>query len=609
MTARLLKQVQRNGLGGQYVIEDPDLSKNRIFIEGAAFDTDTLRARTNELFLTQDQNLREPTSNPSLYQTPAIITNGKYWYGPSWARQDTVCVVGHNEPWFASLDYERIPGKHSWQTQSGLINVGVYYTYSTRTGSQTIWNGYDMNNLAQYYALSSLVNPIVFYEDPYAPNEWYSIMHYSVNTATNPHSEGPSLGKLRITGGGLSFITATNVFPARYAPNHLFFMGPNSDNSAMFVEVNGNHQGLSFWKLTSANFADLTYTWTHPGSPIWHYQFPSNIRHSSDTRKVFYQGGWEEQGGGVASSHDEFRNAFFHRIIWNPVSQQIDIKRCTVSFPQGKFHYNYQRTVRWEPSYHSQYTNTWYYKPHQFTVNGQTYLTYMFIDKAAPNFHTERTNYYRRELMNNWITFLVGSGENDDQLVYHSIYNWDQARYHVRYVMPINPVGNQLLCSKMDSVVTLTFDTVLGWVAHDEEQISPRSIGQDSRGRIYISTSGANNYYDNTTGGYDNSMGRGYNLLWEYIPNTPIVIRATLLQESFVYSGSPINSSINVTARNSLQDILVAQNIKLVINGTNAVFNNGTNITTVTTSATGPVSVPFIITGAGQPTISAHLIT
>lgn len=610
MTARLLKRVQRNGLGGQYIIEDPNLENNRIFIESAAHDTDTLRARTNEFYFGHSQELKEPSINGSNYQNPYIITNGKHWYATSWARSDTsAAVVGHNEPWFASLDYERLPGRHSWQTKSGLINIGYYYTYSSYTGQQVIWNGYDMNNIAQFQLYNQSVNPIVFYEDPYAPNEWYCIMHYSVNQTTTPHSEGPSLGKLRITGAGPTFTRATNVFPARYAPSHLFFMGPNSDNSAMFVEVDGSHQGLTFWKLSSANFANSVYTWTHPSSPIWHYQFPSNIRHSSNIRKVFYQGGWEEQGGGVASSHDEFRNAFFHRIIWNPVSQTVDIKRCTVIYPSGTFHYNYQRTVRFETSWANRYTATFYYKPHQFTVNGQTYLTYMFIDRAAPNFHTERHAYYRRELSNTWVTFIVGSNENDDILTYHSTYTWKPTRYYVRYAMPINPIGNQLLCAKLDTIVTLTFDSVQGWVSHDEEYISARSIGQDSRGRIYIGTSAANNYYDNTTGGYDNANeDAGYNLLWEYIPNSPITIRATLLQNNFVYNGSPVNSALNITARDSLKDLLVPQEIKLVIAGSNAIFTNGSNTTTVTTSATGPVSVPFIITGAGRPTISAHLM-
>jgi hypothetical protein len=160
----------------------------------------------------------------------------------------------------------------------------------------------------------------------------------------------------------------------------------------------------------------------------------------------------------------------------------------------------------------------------------------------------------------------------------------------------------------MDTTETLTFDIDLGWVSHDKEQISMRSVAQDSTGRIYIATSGANNYYDNTSGGYDQSEGKGYNQIWEYIPNNPITLRVVPAQTSYIYSGTPISSSLALTARKSLENVLVAQTVKLVINGTNAQFANGTDTITVTTSTTGPITIPFTVLGAGQPTIAAHVV-
>jgi len=601
MTSRIIvPSIKTNATGGQYVIEDPDLSKNRIFIQNQAYDTNTLRSRSNEWFLNQDTTLREPSS-PGYYQTPYMITNGKYWYGSQFNNTDTAAAVGHQEPWFASLDYERLPGRHSVVCRSGLIHVGIYYTYTSNVGQQTVWNGYDLNGIPQFQTLSQAVNTILFYEDPFAANEWYGIQH-DYNTT----SIGPKLGKFRISGAGPVWTTAGGDRSGLYK-NHLFFLGINSDSSAMFLELNESHQGIKAHRVSTGNQANQVFDWVHPGMTQWHYQYPSNLVHSSERRKVFYQGGWNNLDS-TFQLGDEYKSVFFHRFIWDPVTLQFDVKRCTVTYPEGKYHYNYQRTVRWEPSWHSSIYNNWYYKPHVFTVGSQTYLTYMFIDRANPNFFTYRTQYSRRELNETWVTFLVGSGENDDQLTYHSTYSWPQTRNAVRYVMPINSTGNQLLCSRMDSVLTLTFDTELGWIGHDEDPISMRSIAQDSTGRIWLSTSGANNYYDNGTGGYDHSNGVGYNMIWEYIPNSPISIKATTSQETYVYSGTPINSSLSITARNSLANTLVAQNIKLVINGTNAQFSNGTNNTTVTTSTSAAVTVPFTITGAGQPSISAHLI-
>jgi hypothetical protein len=608
MTARILiPSIRTNGTGGQYVIEDPDLSKKRVFIEQQAYDIDTLRTRSNEKFFHNDVTNKEPSiPTAGRYQVPYMVTNGKYFYASAFGRTDTEAAVGHCEPWFASLDYDKLPGRHSFVSRSGIIHLAIYYSYSTNTGQQSIWNGYDLNNVANYFSYAQNVNFIGFYEDPFAANQWYGINHNNVASTT----EGPKLGKLVLTGapttGGPEFKQAGGDRNGVYQ-NIMFFLGANADASAMFIELNGAHSGLKFHKLTTGNVAYQVLDWVHPGNTSWHYQYPSKLLHTSDRRKVFYQGGWNQHDSTFQLT-EEFKEPFFHRFIWDPVTQQVDIKRCTVTYPAGKYHYNYQRTVRYEPSWHSNYYNNWFYRPHVFTVGTQTYLTYMFIDKSTPNYYGERPYYSRRDLNNTWVTFIVGNGENDDQLTYHSTFIWSPARYYVRYVLPINTAGNQLLAFRMDTTETLTFDTDLGWVSHDKEQISMRSVAQDSTGRIYIATSGANNYYDNTSGGYDQSEGKGYNQIWEYIPNSPITLRAVPAQTSYIYSGTPITSSISLTARKSLENALIAQTVKLVIHGTNAQFANGTDTVTVTTSASGAINVPFTILGAGQPSITAHVI-
>ena len=594
MTARIIVHNRRTS-HFNHIIEDPDVSKKRIFIDSLAYDVDTLRMRPGESFHMQNTELLFQTgADYSNY--PPLLTNGKFWWGPSWGRQDTQCVVGHNEPWFASLDYDRLPGKNSFVTSTGFVSFQQYYSYSGNTGLQSVWLGYDMNGIAQYWLLNASVNTIVFYEDPNAMNEFYAIMHYSVNTSTNPHSEGPSLGKLRVSGSGYTFIRGAAL------PGHLFFVGRNLDNTALFVRINGNTQSMEFYKLGSSSAVSLVSSWSHPGPPIWHYQFPSNIRHDSDSRKVFYQGGWDAQAS------EEYKNAFFHRFIFNPESGQIDVKPCVLIYPAGKTHNDFQRSVRYEPSYHNQYTNVWYYKPHQFTVDGTRYLTYVYIDKSAPNYNQERAWYYRRDKQNTWITFTVGSGENDHILTYHSTFTWPQNRHYVRYMMPINHIGNQLLVARMDDVATLTFDTMLGWVMHDREMIAARSVGQDSTGRIYIGTTGANNYYDTAAARYDYNQGVAYSSIWEYVPNSPINLIAGLASNSYIYSGTNIQSNITLQARNSIKNTLVEANVRLVMNGTNAKFTDNVSNVIVRTSSSGNITVPFVITGAGRPSVSAHLI-
>ena len=86
----------------------------------------------------------------------------------------------------------------------------------------------------------------------------------------------------------------------------MFFMGVNTDSSAMWLELDGNTSNISFHKQTSSNVTYNTFNWIHPGMTQWHYQYPSNIRHASDTRKVFYQGGWNNHDS-TFQLNDEFK--------------------------------------------------------------------------------------------------------------------------------------------------------------------------------------------------------------------------------------------------------------------------------------------------------------
>lgn len=594
MTIRLITRSKRAS-HYNWIVEDPDPARNRIFIENLAYDTDSLRARPNESFMGQGGDLAFSTSTDhSNYML--MHTNGKFWWGTSWARQDTYCVVGHNEPWFASLDYDRYPGKNNVISSNGYVNFCHYQDYSSYTGRSLVWIGTDMAGMAQYLAGSVGMNSILFYEDPLVTNEWYGIYHYSVNTTTTPHTLGPTIVKVKIYGGGMYIITGRSI------PGHLFFVGRNSDSTALFVRIDGNTQSLDFYKCSSGAYVALTQSWVHPGPPIWHYQFPSNIRHDSERRKVFYQGGWDR------NPQEEYKQPFFHRFVHDPVSGLVDIQPCVCVFPAGKTHNDYQMTVRYEPSYHGQYNNSWYYKPHQFTVNGTTYLTYMYIDRAAPSYRLERSWYYRRDRQNTWVTFTVGSGENDNVLTYHSTYTWEQHGNMVRYMMPINHIGNQLIVLRKDTMGTLTFDTLLGWIYHDQENLSVRGVAMDSVGRVYVGTTG-HNYYDDTNAyRYDYNQGKGYGMLFEYIPNTPISIYAQTDQTTYTYSGSTIQSNIFVQARDSLNDTRVVANVRLVINGTNAKFSNNASNVVIATSSNANVAVPITITGAGRPTVTAHLI-
>lgn len=607
MTARLINYlVMTSGTGGQYVIEDPDLSKKRIFIQNQAYDIDNLKPLSNQQFLHQGQGLTENSVQGNSYYNPYMVTNNKYYYGYLYGNTDYASYPGIFDPWISSLDYERLPGRQSFISRSGIVHIQTYYDLQTNAPRSSYWEGYDMNGPATQFTQiwGNIIN--VYYEDPYNVNTWYGInyQHTSSGQVANHY-----IGKLRITPGGPTWTTTGGDRSSGNYQNLMFFMGVNTDSSAMWLELDGNTSNISFHKQTSSNVTYNTFNWIHPGMTQWHYQYPSNIRHASDTRKVFYQGGWNNHDS-TFQLNDEFKEIMFHRFVWNPITQLIDVKRCTINWPSGKYSYNYMKTVRYEPSWHNKYYNDWYYKPHQFTVGNKNYVTFMYCDKTAYGYYTYRTHYNRRELGPRWVTFVLGDLENDDQLTYHSSIGWDQARNYPRYWMPTTSAGNQMIIYKRDSVHTITFDSDLGWVKHDEEELSMRGTAIDSVGRVYIATGGHNNYQDTTTESYEQNNGYGYNRIWEYIPNAPVTVRAVPISTNYTYSGVPVTSSLAVTARNSLKDTLIATKVQLVINNTGSIaqFSNGTNTITVTTSSSGAVTVPFTIFGAGQPTISAHVV-
>lgn len=588
MSIRQLLTVKRTR-AWNYMFEDPDPNNRRIYLENQAHSIDNLNIIPGDFFYGQGTDLvaAPDTQHPVDFGYTVLQTMGRWCLQFATARQEAHLYPGHSDPWMASLDYYNIPGQQGCKTKTGLSVIMSYSGYSTSTGLMSYWAGYDFNKAPLFYSNSAGAMCTVFYEDPYSINDFYAI-RYDSGTYY--------IGKLRFTTTGVTFTSG------RSSANNIFFVGTFADGSALFADVHGNNQGIEFYKLGSLATVSLVSTFVHPGPSTHHYQFPSNIRHDSASRKVFYQGGWDQ------NALEDNKEAIFHRFIWNPISGEITATRCTLIYPANKKHWDYQRLARFEPTYHVQTKNAWWYKPHQFVVEGETYITYIFIDRAAANYPYERAWYYRRDNQNTWITFKVGSGTNDHILTYHSIITWDNMRHFPRYYLPINEIGNQLLVVRMDTICTITFDTQRGWVEHDVEFLSVRSLAQDTTGRIYISTSGVNNYYDSGTQRYDYSQGRGYGMVYEYLPSKPLSVRLSLDQDNYTYSGTDINANISVSVKNIASGSQISATIRLVINGTNAKFNNNLQVLTVQTYETGNLQVPITITGGGRPMITSHIV-
>lgn len=570
------------------IIEDPDPSKGRIYIENMGCDINNLNIRFGEFFFRQETDgVYNPyTSDDFSNYGPMYTQNKSAYFIAAYANQQTEAPAGHCDPWLVSLDYENIPGVRQVKTSSGLIVMGRYSGYSTTTGLADYWIGYDTTDSATYHLQDTGNLCTFFYEDKQIQDEYY-VIKYNQGTSY--------LGKLGFTP---SSVTYTNLRSS--SGTNIFFVGRCVDDTAMYCEVNGNNQNIEFYNCPSRGTPTLIYQYYSREPDTDHYQYPSNIRHDSDTKKVFYQAGFD------AHPYQEYRQMFMERFIFNPEVKTVVSSPCTLVFPEGKTSTNYISAFWYEVTWHASTRNAWFYKPHQFSIGSRNFITVLSVDKYQPNSFTQRAFYYRGVNRNIWITFEI-SADNDTILTYHSSLSWDETRSYPRYYMPINETGTQLLVVKNEDICTITFDIEKGWYKHDFENISARSCAIDTVGRIYLVTTGANTYYDTNANRYDNSNGNSYMRIYQYNPSIPTSISARIENSSYTYTGTDINTNIVVSARDTAGN-LVAKGLRITISGDNMFFTDGTQVADVLTLTTGDLSVPVTITKGGKPNITVNVI-
>jgi hypothetical protein len=579
-----------------FVHEDPDVDKKRIFIEHMGMNVETLSPRFGEFFSNvntsgqQSPNAgAEDTFNKPIMQT----VNGMYSWGVwSDALRLNENVPGVTDPWFCSLDYNAYPGKELLKTSTGLIIVQQYSAYSTNDLLATIWIGTDMTGIPTYQADNNSEHGIYFYEDSSRPNEFYCI---KIDNGTH------YLGKMLFTA------SATPVFTNARGQStaNVFFVGRNTDDTCIFQEVNGLTQNSEFYKLPSTGSAIRvsTYEVNSPGT-AWHYSWPSNIRTSSPTRNVFYQGTWQNN---VDQTLDQYKQAEFHRFIHDPTNGTVVGSPCTVVYPAGTTHIDYQTCALFTLAQTAWNLNAWYYKCHQFTINGTNYLTFYFVNRSQHKQWGDLVNSISREKQNRWVTFTIGTGENDNVLTYHSTWEFTGGnRAFPRYMAPIDASGTQLLYIKNETVSTLSFDVVKGWFEHDVANVHVRSYCIDSVGRIYLATNGTMSAYETSAVVGQYSGGTGYHQIWQYEPSRPTVITVEPATTQYIYQGTNISSTLIVDARD-FTGTRISVPVTLTIGGGNVTFSDGSVSTTVITSSTTTTSVGILIKGGGRPTILASV--
>jgi len=588
-----------------YIVEDPDPTKNRIFIENQAFDTDTLTPRFNEFYAGQDTSNLQSSNAPlaGYYQYPQIYTQNRYAFFLNYITRNgaTEGSPGHTDNWFVCLDYENYKPNYFVKSSTGLV-VGQYYNSYTSTNSRAdTFIGNDLAGIPTYRNLVSTTNSLLFFEDPNEANHWWGVYRTS--------SSGMTFGKFKVTPTAVPVL-----FTQRAVNRQCFFIGKNEDETMMVAEHYAPSGSLDIYEYSMLEIAPtLRYQFYSEASNQYHYQFPSNIIHESQYNKVFYQACWQQVYGAWDSTYDreEEQKLVFFRYSWNPKTKEISRTNCTLTHPAGTDSTTFicKAHVTTSAGYYEQYVNTWFYKVHQFQTGGRRFITLIWCDRSGGNYWSEKVSHYRTVRRNRWITYEVNAN-NNTQLTYHSFIDWENPRMVPRYYMPISRDGSQLLVTRGENWTgTLSFNVDKGWVAHNIVPVTATGFAMDTTNRIYLTSNSLGSQYESGVNLYDYGECEGFTVIDIYQPSKATVVTITPpATTDFVYSGSNISSSITVNVRNHLNTRL-ATNVKLVISGSNMRFtSNNSQEITVTTLPNGPLTVPVTITGGGKPSITANIV-
>lgn len=445
-----------------------------------------------------------------------------------------------------------------------------------------------------------------------------------------------------------------------------FWLGLDA-TSAWYVGVAGgttNAYTITKYLLATGQGTETTVlSAIAPASPLSAVimQFPSNLRHDSATKKVFYSGHYASTGG-----HDPVK------FTWNPVNGTMTNETCYMSFP-GSDSFATYAALPTANNWNGNGYNSYWVKPHQFlegstvvltfcqqdgfhysntlrfpTLKSRTWLTYTATQAFDQNFDFHSgINFTANEFPLSWVPY----GNDDEKIAVFSvsgvtIYNWD----------PLSLTTTNFTSSTDGST---TFITVTasnhGITVGDEVTISGTTADSSPPNGIYtvIEVPNANTFRyalsSDMNGVFTGTLGgtmsikrgwrpgakysiraRGYSVdslgrLWvtvrstsigrielhlitDDIPNSISIVLQNAIDGTdtrYLYEGTTISTNVLVDAYDAANQRL-AVTLDLKIDGDSMEFANGTKETQITTSSSASTSVAVNITGAGKSSITAE---
>jgi hypothetical protein len=599
----------RENYNGKYymIMEDPNRSMGRIFINGRAHDIQTLTPKigTDQYWNMTDGGYDRQSGDDYVGWAPMMLEGGTiipYATGDT-QHYDTFMTTTFHK----SLDFLNYPAKKAFITDCGKIywnNIGRSNVNTTDCYSRTFLTPSDCT-LEAVYDFGHIYNmPNIWqYEDVNRNRMWGWVtarVEYDYVSVWQPDM-GPQ------TSTSLPTTRVVPTIPLGPYQYRGFFMGVDVAGWPTYCYVNeAANSAYYIYKINPESWSSYAVTTIlsnlQPASGIalhnWTKSWPSNIRHVNDRTKVFY------------SSHFVNQELKPQCIVWDRDSGTVTATACTMVYPSGTTYFNYgHKYGTWvtnSPSWTEGETYlrmSWRNKGWQFTHNGVNYIT--FIPSELTSTSTWGSIRFASLNRRAWQTYRIES--DNTTLTWHSSYrDMPEMIDMVADWISINGAGTQLCYVNVDRrAIFVTFDAQLGWIRSGEYPIRGiRSLGVDSTGRVWAAIKRTLSRGDWPSG---TEFGPAYMEYHIVEPQSSITFKVQMAQSSYTYTGTVISTSASVSAYDA-HNVRVSIPILLKIDGPSMIFTSTGNQTlTSTTSASADITIPISITSGGLSNIIAQV--
>jgi hypothetical protein len=244
-------------------------------------------------------------------------------------------------------------------------------------------------------------------------------------------------------------------------------------------------------------------------------------------------------------------------------------------------------------------------KPHQFTNNGNTYITWWMVDQMAyPTgtlsgalalaYTTNGQIRWGTSLQRTMLTYQINTtgtsaAANDSYLTYHSAYTFSSLADIPKNFMPINANNTLMAVVSYGKTSFLAWNNNSGWSSSGTYNQEFRMLGMDSTNRIW---------------GY--AMDKNNGSIHVVTPSLSVNVSVVMAATNYTYSGTTINTSAAINAYD-YTGTRIAANVSLTIDGSTMTFaSNGLKTLNVLTSTSADTTVALNIYGGGVNNIYAY---